>query len=364
MIRNSILNKSLCRALSLKRPHKGIGEQTMLNWIADNVPTNVAYHWDALGNLHVDMRASDANRTLFVAHVDTVHREDGPNKINKTRNKWYACGAPLGADDGAGIAVLMQLMHRDIKAYYIFTVGEECGGIGASHIGKQQDFLYHFDRAIAFDRRGTDSIITHQAYGRCCSDEFADALAVALMDANPRLMYLADNTGVYTDTAEFVDTIPECTNISVGYDHEHSDRESLDVSHLVNLANAVCRVEWDTLPTKRDPKVFESKWGITDWGYKSPEMGATSVNSLDDYVDDDTADLAYAIEDAMYGMKQSLIDLMSEVVYPEDPTMAARYIDPRKIDDDLLDTLWDMAHTYDVSTVLCYMFDAIYEGAY
>jgi len=34
---------------------------------------------------------------------------------------------------------------------------------------------------------------------------------------------------VYTDTAEFTDIIPECTNRSVGYAREHTQEESLDL---------------------------------------------------------------------------------------------------------------------------------------
>ena len=32
------------------------------------------------------------------------------------------------------------------------------------------------------------------------------------------LLYATDPTGIFTDTANFVDIIPECTNISCGYE--------------------------------------------------------------------------------------------------------------------------------------------------
>ena len=65
------------------------------------------------------------------------------------------------------------------------------------------------------------------------------------------LYYKPDDTGVYTDSAEFVDSIPECTNISVGYQSEHTFRESQDLYHLNKLAQACLDVEWEKLPTKR-----------------------------------------------------------------------------------------------------------------
>ena len=228
MNKKSILYKTLSRALSVKRKHQGKGVEMFTDWLEAHIPAHLfpKYGYDKAGNLHVDARVNPTNRTLFVAHVDTVHRDEGANKIRKTAGKWYADGAPLGADDGAGVAILMHLLCGGVPAYYVFTQGEECGGIGAKHLAKDEALLSQFDRAIAFDRRGIDSVITHQGYGRCCSDEFAQALADELSSGNV-LMYLGDDTGIYTDTAEFVDVIPECTNISVGYMYEHSDKEEL-----------------------------------------------------------------------------------------------------------------------------------------
>ena len=371
MRKNTTLHKTLARALSMKRPHKGVGEQAMLDWLVANLPSDAVHRhfFDSIGNLHVDMRRVSTNRTLFVAHVDTVHRDDGPNKIRKTHTHWYAHGAPLGADDGAGIAILMQLIARGIPAYYVFTVGEECGGHGARFLANDHAaLLREFDRAIAFDRRGTDSVITHQGYGRCCSDAFAQELSQQLMDKSfDRLMYLPDDTGVYTDTAEFTELIPECTNISCGYQFEHSEREQLDIVHLVNLANAVCHIDWDGLPTTRDPSVVDYKYNSYDWG-----VGATSVTSsfADDrnwhLVDDDSWEREYlreAIFDAMVGQPHELIDMLCQCVYPEDPRLARRYINTKKLTDELLQDTLKQTNTYDTATVLCTLYDEIYTGA-
>ena len=373
MKRNSILNYTLSRALSMKRPHKGLGERLMLDWITEHLPKGVGYAVDGIGNLHVDMRQDMTNRTLFVAHVDTVHHSDGPNKIRKTKHKWYASGAPLGADDGAGIALLMQLIHRGVPAYYIFTVGEECGGHGATYVAEHSaELLSQFDRAIAFDRRGVSDVITHQGYGRCCSDAFGEALSDALnYQSFDKLLYMPSDAGVYTDTAEFVDIIPECTNISCGYMYEHSDREELDIDHLVALANSVCRIDWDALPTDRDPSVRESKWGL-GWGE------ATSVTSSfvgghghDDghwYFDDEGYDwdkdiLREAIYDARLGITDDLIDLMCDSVYPEDPHLARRYVSAKKLTDEVLDEVMKQVTVYDTDTILCSLYDTLYTGA-
>lgn len=374
MRKNSILNRALSRALSIKRPHNGLGERLILDWIAAHLPDGVGYSVDGIGNLHVDLRSEPTHRTLFVSHVDTVHRNDGPNKIRKTKGKWYANGAALGADDGAGIAILMQLITQGKPAYYIFTVGEECGGHGATYVAEHNaELLSQFDRAIAFDRRGVSDVITHQGYGRCCSDVFGEALSDALnYQSYDKLTYMPSDAGVYTDTAEFVDIIPECTNISCGYMYEHSDREELDINHLVALANTVCRIDWDALPTDRDPSVKESKWGGGyGWGTTSVSGYAADGMGQDDghwYFDDDEQDwdkeiLREAIYDARIGITDDLIDLMCDAVYPEDPYLARRYVSARKLTDEVLDEVMKQVSVYDTDTILCSLYDTLYVGA-
>jgi hypothetical protein len=374
--KKSPLYLTLARALSIKRPHMAGDSQAtkfFTSWLQAALPAHLRDDpelvWlDAVGNLHVDTRIDATNRTLFVAHVDTVHREMGPNKICKTKSKWYADGAPLGADDGAGCAMLMHLIHNHTPAYYIFTQGEECGGIGAGYLAEHYPALLNqFSRAIAFDRRGIDSVISHQGYGRCCSDGFAQALSDALNAGDDNLMYLPDDTGIYTDTAEFIDIIPECTNISVGYDHEHSVKEELDIFHFTNLAKAVLKVQWDLLPTQRDPLIPEPRPRYENWLLSAPDGGADPRDiSLPyaDYVEDDELSEMYDCLDlARDGRFSPLIQFVAAMVYPEDPELAERFIDRKKITDEVLDTAEQMLSYMGPAAVCCEMFDEIYGGS-
>lgn len=361
----TMLIATLQRALSVKRPDKSAATAAFTQWLQDYIPQGLPAARDGAGNLHVDARKTSANRTLFVAHVDTVHRKEGTNKIAKTAERWSASGAPLGADDGAGCAMLMHLLHAGVPGYYVFTQGEECGGIGAKFIAKHMPgLLSEFDRAIAFDRRGIDSVITHQGYGRCCSDDFAEALSGAL-NRDDRMMYLPDDTGVYTDTAEFTDIIPECTNISVGYYHEHGDKEYIDVLHFQALADAVLGFDWDSLPTTRDPKVVEYKdygkaWGTT---YTTGGYFGAFGDGDDDFdfnQNFETEMLRDALYDAMAGMHAELLEMISAEVYPEDPELAIKFLNRRLLSDELLEEAMRMTHTYDAPTVLCTLFDALH----
>jgi len=354
MNKHSILYTTLCRALSIKRPHATPAVDYFTQWMWDELPVHLQEyaHLDDCDNLHVDNRRNDPDaRTLFVAHVDTVHRDTGPNKFTKTDKLWSAKDAPLGADDGAGCAMLMHLIHNDVPGYYVFTQGEECGGIGAKHLAKEHgDLLMQFDRAIAFDRRGIDSVITHQGYGRCCSDAFAQAVADSL-NMDERMMYLPDDTGVYTDTAEFVDHIAECTNISIGYALEHSAQESLDILHFTALSEAVLSVQWDKLPTKRKAGEVEDMYNKGNWwqtyGDDSEEQWARTV------VED-------ALVDAEFGMPEDLLMLAAESVYPEDPKFALKFMNKRKLTKKFIKLMQEQIKTYDADTVLCTIFDKLH----
>lgn len=380
-----ILHNTLARALSMKRPHGSEGTRRLTHWLEDRAVdlrnskyAHIKVSYDAIGNLHVDARTEPHHRTLFVAHVDTVHRKEGPNKIDKTATHWRADGAPLGADDGAGCAMLMHLMYAGVPAYYVFTQGEECGGIGAKWLAdnKTDTLLSQFDRAVAFDRRGIDSVITHQGYGRCCSDVFAQALADQLC-MDERLMYLPDDTGVYTDTAEFTHVVPECTNISVGYAHEHSERESLDILHFVALAERVVQINWDMLPTDRDPSapdpddIFARYNDADDWysayyGGKATSVSASfpGLASSNHHLSDDDwlrEDLRDAIYDAMAGSPSFLIEMICESVWPDDADLAARFINRSRLRDaDFLKDFLAATNTSDPDSVMAAIFDAVY----
>ena len=325
---------------SYMRPEGGAGQQ----WFEDRYIDTIPYTWkDAAGNTHLDLRESKTNRTLFVAHTDTVHRNDGRQKpvVNAhmmTCDLTDTVATCLGADDGAGVLVLLHLIQNRVPAYYIFTRGEERGGIGAHHLAKTYPHLLaEFDRAIAFDRKGTSSVISHQGWGRCCSDTFADALSEQL--SSDWLMYAPDDSGVYTDTAEFVDIIPECTNISAGYMHEHTTKESLNMQHLVDLMEQVVLIDWDALPTERDPSYKEplpkhysnqAAYDVGTWYRPEPKTGSKPVtNAHYDWWDDVDAynDLVFeTVCDAEDGRPDELLWLTSEEIMPDDPEVIYKRI--------------------------------------
>lgn len=309
-------------ALSMKRPHGGRGVNKIKQHLMSKFPNAKA---DSFGNLHVDCRCDTTHRTLFVAHLDTVHRLDGINKLIIKDSFIHARGDVLGADDGVGVALLCHLIASGVCAYYIFTQGEECGGLGAKHlVANSQDLLSEFDRAIAFDRRGTSSIISHQSMARCCSDEFAEKLCDEL-NLNG-LLYMPDPTGSYTDTADFTHLIPECTNISCGYFDEHSKTERLDLNHLSGLMVALPLIQWDSLPVRR--KAEKEVW----WDFDG---------SFDFALDAEMRGLIEALDAAWEGDDAPLKALMVTVLPPENQKLAFESLRYQSISDEVIDTLFD-----------------------
>ncbi len=221
------------------------------------------------------------SKTAFTCHLDTACKD----KTNVTHvfdgDIIRTDGATiLGADDKAGVTVLLYMIQKNVPGLYCFFIGEEVGCIGSGFASLDESFR-KYDRMISFDRRGTSSVITFQSSKRCCSENFAKTLATELnvygLNMSP------DDTGVYTDSAEFTSLIPECTNISVGYYKEHTHNEHQDIQHLITLCKAVVRVNWENLPTERNPKTTEykkynygSSYGSTSYGNKYASSGKTS----------------------------------------------------------------------------------------
>lgn len=184
-------------------------------------------------------------RVLWSCHVDSVH--NGAGRVNVAFDPFMmaayvedkACA--LGADDAAGMWLLFQMIRAGIGGTYIFHKAEEVGGVGSRGVAKHhQGFLSNFDYAIAFDRKATHSVITHQGGSRCCSDVFANSM-IAILNDHDGVDYSIDDGGVFTDTKNYIDHIGECTNLSCGYMYEHTANETLNVRFLIDLKNALVK---------------------------------------------------------------------------------------------------------------------------
>lgn len=207
----------------------------------------------------------------FMAHHDTVHRTGGIQKLEifnaRHRNKTFrAVGAVdsdcLGADCTTGCWLILEMIKAKVPGIYIIHTGEEIGGIGSGALVESQpDWLNQLEFAISFDRKGDSEIITHQIGGRSCSTEFAVDLGNLL-----GLGMKPSSSGVYTDSAEYIYDVAECTNISVGYYGQHTKDEIQDLDYLVLLRRALINADWSKL---KPYKSIEEKWKASGSNFRS-----------------------------------------------------------------------------------------------
>ena len=213
---------------------------------------------------------------LFVAHYDTVDNDNASMPIYDPQTGAYkqvsqqqrlyknvsvvdgiaslnmqdvtnAGAGCLGADDGAGLAVMLHLMHSGVVGGYCFTTGEECGGIGAGAVLRTYPtYLKQYKASIEIDRRGSSEIIISQGVGDCASQDFGDWLCTSLDMGHSTSLF-----GSYTDVATFAELIPENVNISAGYINAHSTNEQVDLDYLERLAEKLKLVDWTKKPIKR-----------------------------------------------------------------------------------------------------------------
>lgn len=241
--------------LSYCRPHNSKVERKFIAKFI--VPLGVKY--DKAGNAYKII--GDNPTVMWSCHTDTVHTVQGWQRIqywhkangdviyevNHDGILWAKQSSCLGADDTVGVWLMMEMIRAKIPGLYIFHRGEEVGCIGSKWIAeKGKKLLEGIKFAIAFDRRAEKSIITHQMSNRCCSDEFAKSLAEQL-----GMGHECDTTGSTTDTRSYVDLIPECTNLSVGYYNAHSRSENTNIDYLFNLRDALLKIDVSKLVEKR-----------------------------------------------------------------------------------------------------------------
>ena len=277
---------------------------------------------DDHGNYHCNIPLADGglSRTMFCAHLDTVHTRNviSPKHVFAISRGAFVVGTDmtsiLGADDRAGCALNIWMIQNGVPGHYVFFTDEEIGRIGSEAYVAKAEIEGQFDRAIQFDRRGYNSVITHQMVEETASKEFATELARQL---NSRVfedaagdqqcfIFEPDDGGSFTDTYSLRGVIPECTNIGTGYFNAHGKDENQDLDFLMDLADTIIDIDWESLPTVRVPEIedwyakYQGKsfskgddsYGMSDW-YRSQ----SHVDSLREFYPGDDG-----IEEAVNNM--------------------------------------------------------------
>lgn len=253
-------NQLLVNILSTRRADQSAGDTNFRLWLhatLQSMKANIQIL--SRGNIYVTVGNS---KTLFSCHIDTRHTvAESTGQMQQIEydphleHIFLAKGTNsncLGADDGAGIYIMLKMIQHNIPGGYMFHTGEERGGLGAKEVLKNHsDILKQYERAIAFDRPNTDEVIVSQGGMACASVIAGNTLAELLNKHN--LTYVVSHKGVFTDTKVYAHIIPECFNLGVGYSFQHTPDETLDYGHLSNLLEACLLIDWESIPTTRKP---------------------------------------------------------------------------------------------------------------
>ncbi|MBN8208919.1 M20/M25/M40 family metallo-hydrolase [Bacillus sp. NTK071] len=199
---------------------------------------------DGYGNILAQRtyRTGNGPTILLNAHLDTIFGFDPNRFIVKDGPIWSSSEGILGADDRAGVAVLLEVAESLSQSNFngtvkfVFTVEEEIGLRGAKHVDEY--FLWEVDASIVVDRRGTGDIVTscggymdfcHKSFG-----EFFEKVAEA-----EKLEEWKCTIGGSSDTRIWASHGIQSVNLSAGYWNEHSDEEQLDVEACFNTATLI-----------------------------------------------------------------------------------------------------------------------------
>lgn len=240
-------------------------ESMLFPFIFPFIPDIAEWWIDDDQNFHVLVPSIDDDKTpkiMWTSHLDTCTM--GPPVStdiyilhDKEGRPFYHCtpldGANivLGADCKTGATIMCFMMKDLVPGWYVFFAGEEQGCIGSGRLSNDmKTWPMVPNKVVSFDRMGTGDLIHTQFGGRCASQGFIDYVcAHSPFDWQGAM-------GAYTDSSQFVDDVPECTNVSVGYYNQHTDRECQDIGYMVKLTRWMVSDGWKVFraaPTIRKP---------------------------------------------------------------------------------------------------------------
>lgn len=314
--------KELLDILSYRRPHGSHSLRQMAE--AHVLPLGASP--DAYGNLLLDI--GPAPTIIWSAHLDTVHHDAGRQRVYANDKKIMTLPGRkgflpncLGADDGVGVWLLCEMIRAGIPGRYVWHQNEEHGGLGSSFIAHDGEALKGISVAMAFDRRGTKDVITHQFGGRTASDKFAASFAAILTTAG--IPDYRGEEGIFTDTANYADLLPECSNLSCGYSDEHRQNESVDVRHLLRLRDALCTLNTSGLEIARKPGEDDAR----DWveyfnrQYSSSSGNLWSKTANGHWVLDEEDDIpSFPFDDSRVWQVEPLTNICHCLRYDHDQT--------------------------------------------
>ncbi|UGO46104.1 peptidase [Bacillus phage vB_BanS_Chewbecca] len=206
-------------------------------------------HIDDYGNLLAEKTYGDGKgaTVLLSAHMDTVRgvRED---KELIVKNGAISAQLPngeraiLGADDRAGIAIILTVLRNMSKVRFngkikvAFSREEEIGCVGSTNIRK--NWYEGTDLAIVVDRRGSRDIVVGCGQPFCSNEVGLFMQDVAQM---ADLDFKCVEGGI-SDALTFSENGINSVNLSAGYYNEHTEKEYVVISEMKQTVRLMMQV--------------------------------------------------------------------------------------------------------------------------
>ncbi len=177
----------LCRVPSPSRSERRMADRLReefeaLGMVVSEDDAGTSTGGDA-GNLVAELGGGLSGRIVLAAHMDTVPLVPGVPLAPEVEGSVVRSGGQqvLGADDKAGVSVVLELLERAAKTPFgkrptlvaVITVCEELGLLGAKHLdvaALRADYAYSFDGEVAVGELITSAVfkddVTMSVIGR------------------------------------------------------------------------------------------------------------------------------------------------------------------------------------------------------
>lgn len=167
----------------------------------------------------------------LVAHLDTVHVMEPFQFFYDEQEMVMWSPQGLGADDRAGVILILSILSEGYRPHLIFTTGEERGGIGANQLVEDyKETPFNIDFMIELDRCGSEDAVFYN----CMNHSFIDYIC---------------SFGFIFEEGSFTDICIlgrswniAAVNLSVGYYNEHIKAEYWDLFEAEETENRVINI--------------------------------------------------------------------------------------------------------------------------
>lgn len=234
------LKKQLIQLLNIQAPSGKEGK--VVNYVKPILEKLTDKCWlDDYGNLLAEKKVGTGEGATIIlsAHMDTVQNIQKGRKVIEKDGVFRSTKGVLGADDRAGIAIILAVLRNIGKTSFngnikvAFSREEEIGCVGASQIDPA--WYKGSDLAIVVDRRGNRDIVTGCG-NAFCSDAvgkfFEECGAMLDMD------WVAKEGGI-SDAVVFSENGVNSVNLSAGYFNEHTEKETVHLAYMKDTVNLI-----------------------------------------------------------------------------------------------------------------------------